>query len=369
MGEPRTVFAKFLGQDIFLEQGRLLFSLFHTFVSNGYRIMFFDRQPDCGLEKYGQFALSLDGVMRVDQAPASFHDCLYVFDEEDPVLAGRPWRKKVKVDFDVFSPYWFESPIIMPFPVHSVHAMRDFEKRLDSFRAIKKNKRVFFSGDTKDYRCNPVRYPKPKLSRLEIVNTIRERMGDDALIVDDLAVLDQLNKAGYTNQCVLVDTNRIWVDDKIWPDMLATADFFLAPPGIVMPMCHNIVEAMAVGCVPITNYPEWFDPALTPMENCIVFDDQNDLLDKLRMVLKMPREKIADMRAKALVYYEQHLRPATFIRRVDEAPGERVTVLMITEKNMARRLNKLGKRSVLIKGVVNGGQEHGIRRALSLLLG
>ena len=43
-----------------------------------------------------------------------------------------------------------------------------------------------------------------------------------------------------------------------------------------MPMCHNIIESMAVGVIPITNYPEWFDPDLEHMKNCIVFDDQKD---------------------------------------------------------------------------------------------
>ncbi|HHM04768.1 MAG TPA: hypothetical protein ENJ19_03385 [Gammaproteobacteria bacterium] len=368
MTAQRVVFAKFLGQDIFLEQGRLLFSLFHAFVTSGYQVMFFDHTPEGGLEEYGRAALELDGVTKTTHVPANGDESLYLFDEEDPSLAGRPWRRKIKVDFDVFSPYWLEPPIIMPFPMHPVHAMRGVDQRLETFREGRKNKRVFFSGDTKDYRRNRVRYPKPKLPRLKIVNIIRERMSEDTLVVDDLAVLDGLGEAGYTNKCVLVDTDRIWVDDKIWPDMLATADFFLAPPGIVMPMCHNIVEAMAVGCVPITNYPEWFDPALTPMENCIAFDGEDDLLAKLRLALRMPVEQIRSMRAKVLSYYERYLRPANFIRRVEDAPQNPVTVLLITEKNMARRPKKLGRWSVLIKGTVNRGNERGLRRALSLLL-
>ena len=364
-----NIFSKFLGQDIFLEQGRLLFSLFHAFSSSGYRISFYKHLLSEELLECADEALSLDGVTQTDQVPGDTHNYIYLFDEEDKSLAKRIWWKKIAVNFDVFSPYWFEPPIIMPFPVHPVHAMRGFENRLDDLRAIKKDKRIFFSGDVKCYNRCRVRYPKPKLPRLEIVNTIIDRMGKDVLLIADLSELSQLNAAGYTNKCVLVDTTKTWVDDKVWPDMLATADFFLAPPGIVMPMCHNIVEAMAVGCVPITNYPEWFDPALTPGENCIVFDDQDSLLDKLHMILKMPKEIIAEMRVKVLDYYEQYLRPATFIRRVEESSRERITVLLITEKNMARHPNKLSKRSVLIKGTASNGQKSGLGRAMSLLLG
>lgn len=54
--------------------------------------------------------------------------------------------------------------------------------------------------------------------------------------------------------------------------MLASADFFLCQPGEIMPQCHNIVEAMAVGTIPLTNYPDWLSPPLVDGREALVFD-------------------------------------------------------------------------------------------------
>lgn len=364
--DKRCLYAKFLGKDILLEQGRLLFSLLNAFSGAGYHIKLHDNLDAGQLEKYGQMALELANVSLTDQLPQETTGCFYLFDEEDEALARMPWKKKVQVRFDVFSPYWFKQPVIMPFTVHPVHAVRNYETRLDEYRSADKNIRVFFSGDTKGYVRNRVRYPKPKLPRLEIINTLVERLGEETVVIKDLSALERMAQV-YTNKCVIVDTGEIWVDDRYWFDNLARADFFLSPPGYVMPMCHNIVEAMAVGTIPITNYPEWLDPALTDMKNCIVFDDKADLERKIRFALAMDRDRISEMRANAIDYYESYIKPDCMVRRVESYKDDHVTVLMLTEGNMAKNAKRLGKHSVLMRGTTGSDDVPGWRSLLASL--
>jgi hypothetical protein len=146
------------------------------------------------------------------------------------------------------------------------------------------------------------------------------------------------------------DTSKMWIDPVDWLPYLSKADFFICPPGYSMPMCHNVVEAMAVGAIPIINYPEWFNPDLRHMENCIIFDDKKDLIKKLESALELDQQKISEMRNHAIDYYENHLNPRKFISNVESRQENKTTVLMITDRNTIKNANKLNKNSILIRG-------------------
>lgn len=357
----RFLFAKFQEKEILLEQGRNLFSILNAFASSGYQIMLFNNLPAEKLGKYGKFTYSLDNLTLTDSPPSDVKGWIYLFDKEDKRLGNQLWDKKVRVRYDLFSPYWFSNPIIMPFPVHPAHNKPDLRDRLKRYRSSKKKVRVFFSGDSKGYTRNRIRYPKEKLPRLEVINTIIDRMTDDVLLVKDESILASLANVTYTNKCVLVDTSVIWVNERDWMANMARTDFFLSPPGIVMPMCHNLIEAMAVGTIPVTNYPEWFDPDLTHMENCIVFDDRDDLIEKLKLVLQMEQNQIARIRKNAINYYETYLRSNAFVQRIESSKAKRITILIYIESNVAQKSLKLKKNSILIRGATSA------RRGISRL--
>ena len=107
---------------------------------------------------------------------------------------------------------------------------------------------------------------------------------------------------------------------------------------------------MAVGSIPIINYPEWFDPHLEHLKNCIAFDDKTDLLVKLNDVLKMGAEQVARMRQRVIDYYDENLAPESFVRKLESSEREKVIVLMITDANVSKNASKLNGRSVLIRG-------------------
>ena len=348
--EAPTVFAKFLNDEILGEMGRLLFSLLNVFVASGYHIRLADNLPPAKLDKYGQMACSLQGVSLTDAVPSETSGMIYLFDEEDRTLGARAWRKKIQVRFDVFSPYWFKQPMLLPYSVHPVHTGPDLRDRLQKYRASERKMRVFFSGDREGYVRNRIRYPRPKLARLDVINAILQGMGEKVLLVQNEANLNDACSDGYVNKCPIMDQSQSRIDQTRWLQTLATSDFFLCPPGFVMPMCHNTVEAMAVGAIPIINYPEWFDPHLEHRKNCIVFDDKVDLLDKLNEVLQMDGNEIARMRRQVVDYYDNRLTPESFVRRIESSKTDKVVVLMITDANVTKHASRLNARSVLMRG-------------------
>jgi hypothetical protein len=169
--------------------------------------------------------------------------------------------------------------------------------------------------------------------------------------VQQKSALDSLLSAhGYANDCVVVDADSFRIDEEKWLETVGSSDFFLCPPGYVMPMCHNVIEAMAVGTIPIISYPEWFDPALRNMENCITFGDESDLIAKMHAVLEMDERKIAEMRQGVIDYYDTHLTADSFTRNLEFSSGRRSVVLLITEKYVAQNASRLGPRSALMRG-------------------
>jgi hypothetical protein len=209
--------------------------------------------------------------------------------------------------------------------------------------------RAFFAGDSNGYVREWVHFPSPKLPRFEVLKTLKQRTPDDIVLVDSKAEIDRLCGSGYVQKFVLSDSGS-GIAPEEWLPTLAEADFFLCPPGIVMPMCHNVVEAMAVGTIPLINYAEWLHPNLEHLKNCIAFEDEDDLVKKTRLALAMPEAQIAAMRANVIDYYESHLRPEVVVGVIEARPDRIVTLLIHTELNTARNAAKLSRNSVIMKG-------------------
>jgi hypothetical protein len=365
----KRLFVKLQTENILVEQGRQLYAVLYAFSLSGYRIDLFDSLNRERLGRYGKMAYEIKSVRVMDRLPDDIENCIYLYDKEDRSLAGLNWWKKVQVRDDLFSPYCCKNPMIMPYGMYPKQTSPQPDQRLDVLRANNRKLRIFFSGDTKDYGRNRIQYPAPKLPRLEIVNTLRERIADDVILVQDEATLNVLrdNDSQYSNHCVIMDTSRVWVEVSAWLDTLADADFFLSPPGIVMPMCHNLIEAMAVGTIPITNYPEWMRPNLVHMENCIVFDDEDDLIRKVKLALSLNESEIARMRANVIDYYRKHLDPRIFVKELEARQERDVTVLLYTENNVRDNWARLNRHSVLMRHEAPTGKLSKTKCLISIL--
>jgi hypothetical protein len=347
---PPVIFAKFTEDNILDEMGRLLYAILNVFATNGYQVILYDNINFSELDKYGQLVPSMNNLTLVNTVPECSSHMFYLFDREDKSCSDHQWKRKIQIKFDTFSTYRITEPVFMPYPVHPLLAGADLPQRLEIFRKNEKRLRIFFSGDTKGYTNNRIHYPNTKLPRLEVINTILDELGDRTIHVEDDAALKELFAGDFNNSCVIVDTGKMWVDPADWLPRLSKTDFFICPPGYSMPMCHNVIEAMAVGSVPIINYPEWFNPPLRHMENCVSFYDRKDLIKKIRSIFELEQQKISEMRNQAIDYYEKHLSPRKFISNIESKQESKTTVLMITDKNTIKNARRLNKNSILIRG-------------------
>lgn len=364
MKAPRKVFATFTSDEILRESGRLPFALLHPFVAAGFEVVVYDKLRDrltsyykCAegeLPQTAGLSLSMKGVSYSGDIPDDCADSVYLFDDPLESAWHRPWRRRIRVRFDTFSPYRLRAPVIAPYSMHPAQAQLATQENLGALRRTPRRLRVLFAGDSNGYVRNRVRHPGPKLPRLEVLNTLRQRMLEDLICVSGAEDIDRLCRTGFANKFILSESGS-GIEPAQWLPTLATADFFLCPPGMVMPMCHNVVEAMAVGAIPLISYPEWFHPNLTNMTNCLVFDGEDDLVEKMRLALAMPDAQVARMRAGVIAYYERHLRPEVVVAAIEARTEREVTLLLHTELNMAKNAKKLSRNSILIKGPGDDG--------------
>lgn len=103
---------------------------------------------------------------------------------------------------------------------------------------------------------------------------------------------------------------------------LALFNFYLCCPGVVMPLCHNVVEAMSVGTIPVIEkeYAEVMYPTLEHQKNAIIFHDLEDLELLLNEKLfNIPKQDIQAIRKNVLDYYQEFLSPKGMINNLNQS--------------------------------------------------
>lgn len=195
---------------------------------------------------------------------------------------------------------------ILPFVMHP----SQYGRKRDTTHPEKRGIKVFFSGNT-----HPESYNQPHLrslfgvmTRSEIHNAVQEGLAPflNTRLPGDLSHpvwwLSWQWQRGQQDP-----DNRIGNDE--WMDYLFNSDFFVACPGVNMPLSHNLIEAMYAGCIPIIPYASWLAPALKNGDNCLIFCDREGLIQCIKKALSMSYVELMAMRKAVQRYYSSHLHP------------------------------------------------------------
>jgi hypothetical protein len=176
--------------------------------------------------------------------------------------------------------------------------------------------RLFFGGNTEEgkYDQNIIRDRYQMLTRREMLDAASACFLDSQIYrpADSASWL----ASGDVHPFVLCETQHCKIPQERWLDAMAKADFFLACPGVGMPLCHNVIEALAAGCVPVLQYAAYLPEPLRDGVNCLAFSDEDSLRAQVASLSQMSPAEILHLRANARIYYENHLASGTFIRRL-----------------------------------------------------
>ncbi len=307
------------------------------------------------VDDYARLAYSHPHAQFCRGIPRETGDKILVHDGSEPGLTAGDWGKVVRIDCDIASAAPRDTPwMMMPYPMHPLIYASGRDRDLRSLQRGDRPMRIFFAGNvdrdvyTSSRSMRAIRRRFGMLDRVRVIDSLVDGLGDGVRRIKRAEELQRIVAAGPSRTCILATDRsvRIGIDD--WLATLAKCEVFLAPPGVFTPLCHNAIEAMAVGCVPLTNYPEWFTPRLEHMRNCVHFTDEADLIGKAKMALDMEPAALAEIRENVIEYYDRFLDPDRFLERLLCHPARELRLFMATENQNI--LERVGEDSVIVAG-------------------
>lgn len=310
------------------QQGRRVYALILYFIRGGYRVAIVAHQGFVGNIDRKLKGLLLEQpivvIPRLEDFGGSGAVLLTRKAHRTPPKGVR--RQVVLKTSGVFRPSATEWAF--PFTLHPRCLHRNQDLQLARFRQIPRRWRLFFSGAFRSvaYDTHYIRREFDKVPRPRVLEIVRRSLGGNGTVtaetskeLEELLVQDLKKFVFVSGSTGVIPLDR-------WLEVLAHAAVFVAAPGVSYPMCHNIIEALAVGTVPLTEYPEQFDPPLVHGENCLVYVGEEQLATRVREIMKSSPEDLAAISEGATRYYDRYLSPQAFLRRFEAEERAKLTL-------------------------------------------
>lgn len=331
-GEP-LVCCDFENPAIDAVGGRYYFSLVRDLIDAGYFPVFIAHRAT--LSTFGTSrmkSLLLTERLGVVRSLEEFNEPYFLITDRDQPKPAKVLRM-VKVSYEQ---RLCRNDEEIAFPVF-VHPQITTKVRLPFLYDIEAPRpaRIFFGGNTEAGK-----YDKDVISEVYHMMSRRDVLAQAIAAVAAETVhrptdaADWLDSNGF-HSFVLCETQHCRIPQERWLEALAKADFFLACPGVGMPLCHNLIEAMAAGAIPILQYAAYLDPELKDGINCLAFHDENSLRELVGRAISMDPAEVIKLRHGVQSYYASHHAPGSFTTRLLHNTTD-ATVLLINSYRVPR---------------------------------
>jgi hypothetical protein len=236
---------------------------------------------------------------------------------------------KYELSLDYFNKkYSSSSPVLrLPFFIHPI-----MNQYLPVKKQKKRNRILFYGSDDAGYDSEVIKNRFQLMSRSEVYRIV-EKSGLDFISPDSYEMLEQqLNDPEIKDAFFFLNSSKVWIPAQRWMSVLASFDFFIATPGIMMPHSHNIIEAMCAETVPVLQYAEWFFPPLVNKKNCITYIDESDLIKCINELLLLPKAKVDELQKNISEYYCCFIDPKNCFADLELIKGGSIKLLFNAEE-------------------------------------
>jgi len=324
----------------FVQAGYFVYILDHFSISDFYH-------PD----PYGHYVFDDSDMKFLSRIPADANEMLFCRDDASLKVFDGEFRKVIEIDYDVPAGASLDAEI-MPYLMHP-NAYR--QNTLNSFRELRscpRNIKIFFGGNlSRDIYERFSGMLPGGLTRRGIADAVLRKFcqAKSACLISSVdEILRAMNQVN-PGLLIVYDATESRIGREKWLKLVSSCDFFLCLPGVLMPMSHNFIESMAVGTVPIFNYPHWVSPKPVHGENCLIYKSLEDLFEIIRMLQNLDSEAIRALRNGASRFYDDHLDPYAFLKKI-EADDRRFRKLyfcaeFVTEKFSQKRIAEIDSRN------------------------
>jgi hypothetical protein len=198
---------------------------------------------------------------------------------------------------------------VMPYPMHPATLRAHSQADIICLRQGRSRCGIFFAGNQKPkYGDAKIQRNFGVLSRLEILRTLGAQFPS--------RLASSMDSATGQMPIIISDSRIESISADDWLPTLAKAQFFVCCPGASQPTCHNLVEAMSVGTIPIIEYGDRLTPQLRDGENAICFRGTVGLVEAIARIDRLTPERILQMAKNVATYYEAHLCGTRFLTQL-----------------------------------------------------
>lgn len=227
-----------------------------------------------------------------------------------------------------------DTELEFPFFAHpQVSMSKDYPPQPDI--ASKRGIKLLFAGNTrtKQYTKGKVKKHFQMIPRNEVLDLVKSHL-TDINTKEVTCAQDLQNPSKHIFHCVESSRYRIPADQ--WIPTLQQADFFLCCPGVAMPLCHNLIESLATGTIPILEYGHFVNPHLVNRVNCLSFHDRPSLVRAINLAATMPESAVLTMRENVIAYYKKYCTEGRFAERMLTTGKEKKVTLLLNAYRVPR---------------------------------
>ncbi|MBL4898720.1 MAG: hypothetical protein JKX76_03615 [Colwellia sp.] len=316
---------------------RHLYNYISFFILSGYTVYIKKRSSFIGnLTDYSLDLLETSNLLFVDRLPEGISLKFCSSEKEGFILLNDNFLSSRKDE---------DHSLTYPFSMHPMIYKDEYYKEIEELRLSEKSIRLFFAGAIHpDYEHENFNKLFKIMDRVTLFQAFVEHYSSKELfVIETRADLNQLEKGDYLDKLVMIKsghTHLVYWDK--WLALMAKSNFFISMPGVKIPLCHNLIEAMSVGVIPVLQYHNFLATPLENNVNCITFDSKEELNDKIDQIRRMDSSEIKRLRDGVIAYYDHYLKPERFIGAIEEkAEDKRLkNVYLYSELNTVHRLEQ-----------------------------
>lgn len=225
------------------------------------------------------------------------------------IPSGIQFGKRYFIDLDYFNPDAGAAVLRIPYHIHPLMQRHPFKPEA----GMKRHRILMYGQPDLEWSPDLIRDHFGLLSRSEVFAHLSA--GSFHWVrPKDYAELERfLNDRTNEPSACLIDSRTCWIPADQWLRVLACFDFFIATPGVSMPHSHNMIEAMSVGTIPVTQYGRHLHPPLKDRQDCIYFSGLDHLADILQELMAMKPEEIGHLRTGVSNYFFQNIDPVNMV--------------------------------------------------------
>ena len=231
-------------------------------------------------------------------------------------------NNKILIDTNYFN-YFYDTKnnkandIVMPYFMYP-RIYNSFYKKINILKKPNFNIRVYFSGSVNlegysnfYWKKEPERFP----DRIKIINLIKKEFESEIYFINSKK--DLKNSTFFKKKIIfclhenVIKKTTYKLNFKENLNLLGLSCFNLNCPGVVMPLCHHLIEGIKVGSIPITSCNNLIFPNLNN-ENSLIYSNLDELKNKIHEALNMKEDEIIFKRSKVQDFYKLNLSPESF---------------------------------------------------------